>query len=194
MRPPLHSHHEAHHPRRTQETPDIVHFAQDLLLIDLPILRRVVVHEQHQHEADEIPESDGDADVAPVAGLGNELGPEDRGAKGQDSEDDEADVGATLAHGHELGGAGEGDEFVEARAKARKDHTACKEQCVSIGSHVASCRHLGSLPIAGLIDLAVAVMIGPRIRRPCPAAATGFRPTRSESAPTKGHNAALGMR
>lgn len=50
------------------------------------------------------------------------------------------------------------------------------------------------MPIAGLMLVLVAVTMGPMIKRPCPIAATGFRPIKSDMAPTKGQSAALGMR
>lgn len=124
MRTPLHAHHKTDHPRRTQQPPDIVNLPQHFLLIHNLIPCWILVHEQHQHQTNKIPEADRDPDVSPVGRLRDELRPKHGGAEGQNSEDDKADVGAALADRDQFGRACEGDEFIQARAEAGEDHPA----------------------------------------------------------------------
>jgi hypothetical protein len=84
-----------------------------------------MVAEDAQEETDEVPDADKDTVVAPVAGLSNELSPQYGGAEGQNGDDNQTNVLATVLDGHNFGCSGKGDELVETSADSRKDVASC---------------------------------------------------------------------
>ena len=75
---PLQTHHEARDTANTKETTNIVDPLQDVCCgVFSSKARWIVVAEDAEEKANEVPDTNEDTVVTPVAGLSNELGVED---------------------------------------------------------------------------------------------------------------------
>ncbi|EPE05084.1 hypothetical protein F503_03689 [Ophiostoma piceae UAMH 11346] len=126
--------------------------------------RRRVVEDGQDQEAGKGVDGREHADVAPAGVGGNEVGPQHGGRKGQHGEDEHANVGAALARGSNLGGAGQSSQLVDAGADARDGH-AGNEVVHAVGKgadelagddegtaeqrHVAAAKEVGEGPHKG---------------------------------------------
>jgi hypothetical protein len=80
-----------------------------------------MVAEDTEKETDEVPDTDKDTVIAPVAGFGNELSVQHRRAKGQDSDDDQTDVLAAVLDRYNFSCSSECNKFVETSTDSRED-------------------------------------------------------------------------
>ena len=71
-----------------------------------------MVAEDAEEKTNEVPDTNEDTVVTPVAGLSNELGVENRWAERQDGQDHKTDVLATVLHWNNFTGSGEGNKLV----------------------------------------------------------------------------------
>jgi hypothetical protein len=122
----LQTHHEEGDTERAQNTTHIVDLAEDFLGGALHgEWNGVFVEEDDQNQAHEVPGADENPDISPVTGsLRDELCPQRRRAEGQNGENDQTDVHASLGGGDHFGGSSQGDQFVEAGAEATDNHAA----------------------------------------------------------------------
>jgi hypothetical protein len=74
--------------------------------------RWIVVTEDAKEKADEVPDTNEDTVVTPIAGLSNELGVEDRRTEGQDGQYNKTDVLAAILNWNHFASSGESDELV----------------------------------------------------------------------------------
>lgn len=119
---PLHTHHKQCDTNRTQDTTDVVDLAKNVASsVLLGQTRGVLVAEDAEKQADEVPDTDEDTVHAPVAGFGDHLGVKHRWAEGKNGKDNESDVLATVFDGHDFSSSSECDELVESGSNARKD-------------------------------------------------------------------------
>lgn len=103
--------------------------------------RWIVVTEDAKEKADEVPDTNEDTVVTPVAGLGNELCVEDRRTEGQDGQYNKSNVLATILHWNNLTSSGESDELIEASTDTRESITSyAKSVIVQLHRFVATCR------------------------------------------------------
>ena len=79
-----------------------------------------MVTEDAKEKADEVPDTNEDTVVTPVAGLSNELGIEDRRTEGQDGQHNKTDVLATIFNWNNFASSGESDELIETSANTRE--------------------------------------------------------------------------
>jgi len=123
---PLQTHHEGCDATNAEDTTNVVDALDN---VGCSVLgsqtRRIMVAKDAQEKTDEVPDADKDTVVAPVAGFSDELSPQYGGAEGQNGDNDQTDVLATVLDGHDFGCSGKGDEFVETSADSRKDVTSC---------------------------------------------------------------------
>jgi hypothetical protein len=119
---PLKTHHEARDTYRAEQSANVVDLAQNMAgRVILGQAGWVLVAEDDENQADEVPDADENAVVSPVAGLSDQLRIEYRGAEGQDGEHHQSDILGAVFDGHDFASAGECDEFVEAGAETRED-------------------------------------------------------------------------
>jgi hypothetical protein len=85
---------------------------------------RILVAEDAQQEPNEVPNTDEDAIVAPVACLGYQLCIQDRWTEWEDSQYDETDILAAILDGYNFSCASECDELVQSSTDAREDLTS----------------------------------------------------------------------
>jgi hypothetical protein len=72
---PLKTHHEARDTYRAEQSADVVDLAQNMAgRVILGETRWVLVAEDDEKQADEVPDADENAVVSPVAGLRDQLG------------------------------------------------------------------------------------------------------------------------
>jgi hypothetical protein len=71
-----------------------------------------MVTEDAKKKADEVPDTNEDTVVTPIAGLSNELGVEDRRTEGQDGQYNKTDVLAAILNWNHFASSGESDELV----------------------------------------------------------------------------------
>ena len=103
--------------------------------------RWIVVTEDAKEKADEVPDTNEDTVVTPIASLSNELGVKDRRTKGQDGQYNKTNVLATILHWNNLAGSGESDELIEASADTRESITSyAKSITVQLQCLEATCR------------------------------------------------------
>lgn len=100
-----------------------------------------MVTEDAKEKADEVPDTNEDTVVTPIAGLSNELGVEDRRTEGQDGQYNKSNVLATILHWNNLASSGESYEFIEASTDTRESITSyAKSVIVQLHRLVATCR------------------------------------------------------
>ena len=100
-----------------------------------------MVTEDAEKEANEVPDTNEDTVITPIAGLSNELGVEDRRTEGQDGQHNKTNVLATILHWNNFASSGESDELIEASADTRESITSyAKSVIVHLHSLVATCR------------------------------------------------------
>jgi hypothetical protein len=119
---PLKTHHEARDTYRAEQSANVVDLAQNMAgRVVFGEAGRVLVAEDDEKQADEVPDADEDAVVTPVAGLCDQLGIEYGRAEGQNGEHHQSDILGAVFDGHDFTSAGECDEFVETGAETRED-------------------------------------------------------------------------
>lgn len=129
-----------------------------------------MVAEDAEKQSNEVPDSHKDAIVSPIASSCDELGPKYGRAEWKNCEYDEADVFAAFLDGHYFGRAGESNQFIETSSETRENLARFSSQNTRLRKEV-----LG-IPMAIFIVCAVAVIIGPTMRKSCPTMATFCRP------------------
>jgi hypothetical protein len=118
----LQTHHEASNTSCAKKSADVVDLFQDITCCILLIqARRILVAEDAKNEANEVPHSDQNAIVSPVADLSDHLSVENRGAKREDGEHHESHVLAAVLDRYRLASTRKRNEFIKASADARKD-------------------------------------------------------------------------
>lgn len=80
-----------------------------------------MVTEDAKKQADEVPNADKDAIVAPVARFSDELGVQYRRTEGQDGQDDKTDVLAAVLDRHNFCSSGKRNELVQTSANSREN-------------------------------------------------------------------------
>lgn len=81
-------------------------------------------------EPDEGPDSAKKTDISPARVGGDELPPEDRGAEGNDREDEDCDVFSTLCGWGQLGGCSKSGQFVDACSSSCQCHAGLEELAI----------------------------------------------------------------
>jgi hypothetical protein len=121
-RTPLQPHHEAGDTSGAQKPSNIVDLSKNMACgVLLGKTGWVLVGEDAKQEAHKVPYSNKETIVPPTTFFGYHLSIENRRAKGEDSEDHETDIFATVLDGNNFTCPGERDEFVEAGANPRKN-------------------------------------------------------------------------
>ena len=82
---------------------------------------RILVTEDAEQKTDEVPDTNEDAIVAPIARFSNELSVEDRWTKGEDSYHYEADIFATGFDRYNFACSSKCNELIETSADTRED-------------------------------------------------------------------------
>lgn len=138
---PLHAHHEAKHAADGQNTADVINPSDDLLVGQHVCgFGRILVEEGHEHQTEEIPDTDEDSIVSPVAGFGDELCIDHGRAESarkrqqfraparaskhnlrQDRQHHQANILATLDNRHHLCCTSQSDQFIQPSAESRED-------------------------------------------------------------------------
>jgi hypothetical protein len=123
---PLHAHHEKKHAADRQKSSEVVNLTQDLssgkaLAVDAWWWK---VKDCGHDKADESPQSTEQTNPAPRRVVRDELSPEYRRAEGNDREDQNGNIFATLAGGGQLGSSGQSSKFVDSGTDSSKHHTA----------------------------------------------------------------------
>jgi hypothetical protein len=122
----LKTHHETSDTTDAKKTTNVIDALQDM---GGGILRgkarRIMIAENAEKQADEVPDTDKNAVIAPIARFCNELGVQHRWAKGKNGQNDKTNVLATILDWNDFCCSSESDKFVETGAYSRKHIASC---------------------------------------------------------------------
>lgn len=114
-------------PSSCEKATDVIQLLQDVALcLDIVQGRLGRAVEEERHDQGDEGCSDGDgADVSPRRSVRNDLGVQDRGDVRDHGRADGCQVVSTLGQRHQLGGASDNRDLIDASAYSRDGHAAC---------------------------------------------------------------------